>query len=367
MLLRSTFITLLRDIKAFNNTALTDHLRAYFTGSHAAYTLTMREKFKRLLSLTYQLDVYFALVHDSPPILHRREIGVDLPCSFALWNAYSLEIFAKRQLEEPPGRSGFKISEMASSASPFSPPHFLVEDVILGLCSLLQAIWVHTQSLPSKTTAYLGHSLQRILLIETLDTWKDELEKISTLSNSRSVNCDATKHLFLAYRGDDDSVTASLALTTTLVQDGLVLYYYLKLYHYAGLTASQDTGLRSQVKISSTETGQSSKYGREALICALQMLKLINLIRISGASINPLISHVLRMGVNVTRECISCQTCECPLKNCQYTTETDLQRWTETGGPISIDGTPVCICKLDIWTEMFEKAIRDEKRWRISE
>ena len=359
MLLRSVFITRLREIGAFNAELLADHLRTHFSGTYAPYTLSMRENFRRLLALTYQFDVYFALSHEKPPILHRQEVGADLPTSFALWNAYGLEIFAKRQLEEPPGRSGFQISEMTNCPGSFTSSQLLVEDVLLGLCGLLQAIWVLTLSLPSKKRGYLGDPVQRVLLTETLDAWKYELDKISKLADTRNITSDAARYLLVAYRGEDDSVAASLERITTLIQDGIVLYYYLKMYHYAGLDASEVVGAAKQTEDTGAETWRTSKYGREALICGLQMLQRVDSIRASGASINPLTRHALTMGLNVTRALVSCQECECRTKEGQHAT-TDLQQWTEIGGPICIDSMPVCLCKLKFWTQKFEKAIQDQ-------
>ena len=361
MLLRSAFITLLREIGAFNAESLADHLKSHFSGSYAPYTLSMREKFKRLLALTYQFDAYFALAHEKPPILHRQEVGADLPISFAMWNAHGLDIFAKRLPEEPPGRPGFQISEMTNCPGSFTSSQLLVEDVLLGLCGVLQSIWVLTQSLPSKTKGYRSNAFQRVLLIETLDAWKYELDKINKLADTRNITSDATRYLLLAYRGEDDSVAASLDRITTLVQDGMVLYYYLKMYHYAGLNASEIVGLVNQTEDHSMETWRTSKYGREALVCALQMLKMVDSIGVSGASINPLIRHALAMGANVTRVLVSCEKCECLTRDGQYAAKMDLQQWTEIGGPIFIDGTPVCACKLKFWTENFEKAIQSQK------
>jgi len=278
-----------------------------------------------------------------------------------LWNTYGLDIFGRRQPEEPPGRSGFQISEMTNCPGSFTSSQLLVEDVLLGLCGLLQSIWVLSQSLPSKTRGYLDNTFQSVPLIETLDAWKYELDKINKLTDTRHITSDAARYLLLAYRGEDDSVAASMKRTTTLVQDGIVLYYYLKMYHYAGLNASEVVGLGKQIEDPCTETWRTSKYGREALVCALQMLKMVNSIRASGASINPLIRHALTMGVNVTRGLVPSQKCECLTKEGQPTTKMDLQQWTEIGGPICIDGTPVCVCKLTFWTENFEKAIQDQK------
>ncbi|KAK9235801.1 hypothetical protein V1525DRAFT_251641 [Lipomyces kononenkoae] len=361
MLLRGAFITLLREIGAFNAELLAGHLQTHFSGTYAPYTLSMREKFKRLLALTYQFDVYFALAHEKPPILHRQEVGADLTTSFALWNAHGLDVFAKRLPEEPTERIGFQISEMTNCPGSFASSQVLVEDVLLGLCGVLQAIWVLTQSsLPSKTKEYRSNAFQRVLLIETLDAWRYELDKINKLADTNNITSDAARYLLLAYRGEDDSVTASLERITTLVQDGMVLYYYLKMFHYAGLNSSEFVGLVRQTEAPSTETWRKTKHGREALVCALQMLEMVDSIEASGASINPLIRHALAMGANLTRRVlVSGEKCECLAKEVQHAPEMDLQQWTETGGPLYIDGTPVCVCKLKFWTEIFEKAIQD--------
>jgi len=96
MLLRNVLITVLRELGAFNAEKLATHLQRFYSGSYVPYTLTKREHFRRLLVSTYQLDAYFSLAHRKPPTLHRQEVGVCLPCSFALWNAYGLDVYAMR-------------------------------------------------------------------------------------------------------------------------------------------------------------------------------------------------------------------------------------------------------------------------------
>lgn len=360
MLLRSSFITLLRELGAFNAELLADHLKTHFSGTFAPYTLNMREKFKRLLVSTYQFDAYFALANDKLPILHRQEVGVDLPSSFALWNAYGLDKFATRQPEEPLGRSGFQMSEMTDSPDSSTSSRLLVEDVQLGLCGLVQAIWVLVPSFPSKTTGYIGNTFQKVMLTETLDEWKYELDKIDKLADARNITSDAARYLLLAYRGEDDSVAASLERITTLVQDGMVLYYYLRMYHYVRLGASGVVGLLKQIEETHTEIWRTSKDGREALVCALQILKIVESTGASRASLNPLIRYALAIGVKLTSALVSCQKSECLTKEGKHAADLNLQQWTDIGGPIWIDGTPVCVCKLRLWTESFEKAIQDQ-------
>jgi hypothetical protein len=363
MLLRSTFVIILRDIGAFNCELFDDHLKTHFTGSYAPYTQSMRERFKRLLALTYQFDAYFALSHEMPPILHRQEVGVDLQSSFALWNAHGLDIFAMRELEESPGRSGSQICDIATRPDSLKSSKLLVEDIQLGLCGLLQAIWVIKRPLSSAAWVDdVSNVSQRTMLIETLDAWKHELDQINELASERNITSNTARYLFQAYRGEDDSVAASSELATTLVQDAMILYYYLKMYHYTGVNASKISGLRvKQVEDPWIETWQNSKDGREALVCALEMLKVVDSIGASNASLNPLIRHALAIGFNVTRVMVSFQKCECLAIEGQHPANMDFRSWTEIGGPLWIDGILVCVCKLSFWTESFEKAIQGQK------
>ncbi|OKL63656.1 hypothetical protein UA08_00073 [Talaromyces atroroseus] len=357
MLLRSTFITFLRELGAFDAEILASHLKTHYSGTFAPYTLSMREHLTRLLALTYQFDVYFALAHEKPPILHRQEVDVGLPNTFALWNSYGIDVFDARQPEEPLGRIEFRISEMTNRPDSFTSSQLLVEDVQLGLCGLLQAIWVFRQSSSSsKTERHPSSALQNALLIEILDDWKLELDKINKLANARSMTSNATRTLLLAYRGADSSVAASLEKINTLVQDGMILYYYLKMYHNAGLVKTQTEEPHTDETLWTL-----NKYGRKALVCALQILKLVESIGAWKACLNPLIRHALAMGLNVTKTALVSgqkRECECLTNDGQHA-DVNLQQWTEIGGPIWIDGTPVCLCTLNFWTKSFEEAMQD--------
>lgn len=361
MHLRSAFITSLRELGAFKTESLADHLKTYFSGAYAPYTLSMRERFKRLLAFTYQFDAFLALAHQIPPILHRQEMGVDMLSSFTLWNTYGLDIFAKRQREELLGRSEFQICEMTNRPDSFTASQILVEDVSLGLCSLLQAIWVFSQYSPSKAKGHPSNAFQRVWLIETLDAWRRELDKINELTDPRNITSHAARRLLLAYRGEDDSVAASLERITILVHDGMVLYYYLKMHHYAGLNATEVIGVAEQAEDFGPKPGRLSKDEREALVLALQILKMAEATGASAVSQNPLIPHALTRCANLTKVLISRQKCECLTKEGQHGTEMNPPQWTETGGPIWIDGTQVCPCRFKYWTERFDKAIQDRR------
>jgi hypothetical protein len=213
------------------------------------------------------------------------------------------------------------------------------------------------QSCPSKKTSELdiSNNAQRTLLVEMLDGWKLELDKINELVGAIDITNGASNFL-LAYRGTDDSVTASLERISALVNDAMILYCYLKLHHHAGPNASDVDG-------SPAETWRTSKDRREALVCALQILTIAESIGPSAASLNPLIRRALAVGANVTRAAISGRKCECRVatKKSQHAANKHVQQWAEIGWPIRINGTPVCVCKLWFWTGRFERVTNDQK------
>ncbi|RAO69768.1 uncharacterized protein BHQ10_005780 [Talaromyces amestolkiae] len=347
-LLRSTFITLLRDLGVLDGEKFTAHLKTHYTGTYTPYTLAMREKLKRLLVLTFQFDAFFALIYRQPPLLHLQEIGVGLTSTFALWNAYGLDVFALRELEEPHERSKVRISEMIGRSDSVTSSGILVEDVLLSLCSVLQSIWAFLQALPSSQKENPSHTFQKALLVQTLDDWRHELDKISKLADSGNLPGSPARYLLLAYRGENDSMTASLERINSLVQDGMILYYHLRLTQYVFDIAGPGKGV-----VSHSNLWETSKHKKEALVCALQMLKVVE----SKASFNPLIRHVLAIGVDITKASLSRQKCHF---NGQHAVRNDTQHWSNIGDPFWVDGTPVCVCKLAFWIGRFEKAIQDQ-------
>ena len=348
MLLRSVFITLLRGIGVFNATLLADHCANHFNCNFVPYTLGMREKFIRLIASTCQFDIYFSLAHKKPPLLHCQEVGANLTSTFAVWNAHGLDVLADRLLEEPTERSQCPISAITKRlGSPRSSP-LLVEDVLLGLGGVLQEIWVWRQPL----------SL-RMNLIEAINAWTVELDRINELADMENITDDAARCLVLAYRGEDDSLAAALERIATLVQDGRILSYYLKMYHYASFGSSEFVHLVKTGTGSRTETWRTTKFGREALMCALQMLKLAEG---SGPSSNPLIGPALDIAADLIRRVlVSCEKCQCVGSQGLSIREPDLQEWTRIGGPLYIDSTSVCVCTLVYWTARFKKAIKSQQ------
>ncbi|KAK5047765.1 hypothetical protein LTR84_006430 [Exophiala bonariae] len=363
--LRNVFITTLRDLGAFNDKSLGAHLEAYYSGSYAPYALSMRERFKRLSALTYQFDTYFALARKIPPLMHHQEISIPLPSTFMVWNTYGLDILPIRQREEPPERSLVAVSTMISRRNSQRPLQFLVEDVQLGLCGLLQAIWAFTQPFTTNIEADYGNAAQRAMLTKKLDIWKHELDTINGFADLKNIQSDKARYLYLAYRGENNFIAPSLERMSALVQDTMILYYFLRLLHYAGLNAPSETTELGPAENSNLGSSQEIKDDREALVCALQLLAMAET---SGASsqlpsFNPLTYHALRLGMHVVQVVLSKQVCDCAASDGQQqATTNDLRQWAENGGRAPwINESPICVCTFERCTERFQNAIRDRK------
>jgi len=252
----------------------------------------------------------------------------------------------------------------------------LVEDVLLGLCGKLQAIWVLSETSASQVEGHLDNVSQRIKLSSALDSWKHELDTINEVASLKDIpnNPTAARNLLLAYRAEDDSTSASLKRIKTLIQDATVLYHFLKMSHYLGPAAQGTKNYRR----TETEPTRASKADREAFACAQQLLELAEAHSVAGdvgggasascraLSLNPLLRHAFATGLDVTNSVLSCQKCKCypgrPSRQTAASTSMNLEQWIEAGGPLSINDTPICVCKLEVWSGRFEKAIRDQMK-----
>lgn len=191
-------------------------------------------------------------------------------------------------------------------------------------------------------------------IIQTLNEWKHEFDKIEKLADLENITRGkALRQLLLAYRGEDDSATASLKRIATLVQDGMILYYYLKMFHYV----FEIIGPRKRIEWSNGEAWKASQHGKEALVCALHILRIAE----SKKSSNPLIWYALNIGLEVTTLSLSGQKCECLAERWQHAADQTLQQWSDIGKPIRIDDTTMCVCNLGLWTQRIQKIIQCHK------
>ncbi|KAK9783892.1 putative C2H2-type domain-containing protein [Seiridium cardinale] len=357
MLLRSLFATYTKQLGLFSSAALMAHQQKHHPGTYPLWLMQTRERYTKVAAVVFQLDAYLALAYRQSPMLHRQEVDVELNATFGLWNAVGIDVCLKRLADEPAGRRTSTVSEMTKGPDSFKGSPLLIEDVQLGLCGLLQVVWVLAEFYPSKSLGYVNTAFQRLLLNDKLDSWKTELDRISDSVNLDNIATGAAKYLLLAYRGDNDSAIASLERITTLVQDSMVLYYLLKLYTCCGLQLITKEGLHHQAETITAQSRILTTSEREALLYALEMLKTTEGFVPTASCLNPLIRHALMAGANLTKELVTEQICECHGQEGQTATTSDLQGQIDTDGPVVFDGIPVCVCNLEIWTARFEKAL----------
>ena len=361
MLLNNLFITYLRQLGLFNSAALDAHQEKYCPGTYPLYILQTRERYKKLAGLVFQADAHLALAYGQPPMLHRREIDVELAVSFGLWNAFGINVCIKRLSEEPVGRSTTTISEMTKKADAFRRSPLLIEDVHLGLCGLLQTVWVLAESSSSKEGQSLCINPYDALIIENLDSWKRELDRINELINSSAIKAEASRYLLVAYRGEDESTVTSLERVQTLFQDLIVFYYFLRFHTFSCLHASSQDGSGGQLDVPMWQTSDDSKYGREALLCTTRLLRIAEERESSTTYHNPLVQHALIAGAKMTKKLVSERQRDCHVEENHISTNFNAQRQSEQDGTVSIDDMRVCICNIDTWLARFEKVLERVK------
>jgi hypothetical protein len=251
---------------------------------------------------------------------------------------------------------------MMDGPSSFTSSPLLVEDVILGLCGTLQMVWLMTpSSLSSSKRPRRGKVAWEALFNETIEEWWQDLNRIKRLVESRASTSGVADYLMLAYRGESNSVAAALSRITTLIEDGMVLYYFLKMHYYVGPAYS---------KLISPEQKQfrlaGSRPGSDALMYAVSVLQVASTSSHNRPSSNPLVRHALTMAANLTKGLLgSTKNCECSHERQHEEQrqgrgrERNIRQWLNSDGPFCIDGTTLCSLRLDFWTERLREAAQN--------
>ncbi|KPM42731.1 hypothetical protein AK830_g3797 [Neonectria ditissima] len=235
VLLKGMLVAVLREIEFFVCSSSGHQQRIHFPGTFLPWVQSIRERWKRTIASLYKIDTYLSIARWQPPTIHREELDVALPSTFALWNAHGLDVFFKRLPQEPADRTSYKLSEITNNPNSRARSLLLLEDVHLALCGLHPGIWNHLQI--TRRTGAVGLDSLRSLAWH-LETWKAELERISQQC-SQSFLTEKTAGLpFVAYLGrfDEDPSRERHAATVhikCLLSDALMLYHIQGMQLYA--------------------------------------------------------------------------------------------------------------------------------------
>ncbi|KAK7985708.1 fungal specific transcription factor domain-containing protein [Apiospora saccharicola] len=214
-LLCSLFITHLRLVGVFDSTAAEAERKKHHPGSFHPFVYSIIEKRSRIIAYLFKADALLSFLDEQPPMLHAEELDARLPQTFALWNAYGLDVFFKRYVDEPDHRSSHKLSDIVKGSFVFTTTSIVAEDVELGLWAMAREIWQLRQrqrmgrGRASDPIAANVNDGAQTALFHKLRGWKYQLTGLQRLCSTGDAATVEEKtnalRLFRAYRGNDDA------------------------------------------------------------------------------------------------------------------------------------------------------------------
>ncbi|KAK7425152.1 hypothetical protein QQX98_000066 [Neonectria punicea] len=371
---------------------------AFYYGDEKIIARSVLLKGMTIASL-YKIDTYLSIARWQPPTIHREELDVALPSTFALWNAHGLDVFFKRLPQEPADRTSYKLSEITNSPHSRARSLLLLEDVHLALCGLHPGIWNHLQV--TRRTGTVGLDSLRSLAWH-LETWKAELERISQQC-SQSFLTEKTAGLpFVAYLGrfDEDPARERHAATVhikCLLSDALMLYHIQGMQLYADVrtisavatymdTPTQNepsTPPRIQNYQAQLHEWAATVESRRALLHAVGALRMreavadanepqtryIDPISYLATSMSALVVWAWIMFAEATCSCIpTLDHINIGVDPPDLQSTARLENWIHSGGTAGLHGIPFCRCVVDGWMAQFSATLpQGSRRWALGD
>ncbi|KAI5462054.1 hypothetical protein BGZ63DRAFT_463172 [Mariannaea sp. PMI_226] len=399
MLLKGVLVAVLREIEFFVCSSCGHQQRIHFPGNFLPWVQGIRERWKRTIAALYKIDAYMSIARWQPPTIHREELDVALPSTFALWNAHGLDVFFKRLPREPADRTSYKLSEITSNPKSRARSLLLLEDVQLALCGLSPGIWNHLQI--TRRTGKVGLESLRSLAWH-LEMWKAEMERISHLC-SQTYGTEETAGLpFVAYLGrfTEDPVKERLFATLqikSLVSEGLILYHIQGLQLYADLRTMNAVALylaapppnepctppRIENYQAQLHEWAVTTESRRALLHAIEVLRM----RETGLGGDDVpekdFDPVANLAVSLSALVVwawttyADTTCSCLPGMDHINIGVDppdlqsterLESWIHGGGTAAVHGVAFCRCVLDGWMARYAAALpQGDRVWELAD
>ncbi|KAH6874783.1 hypothetical protein B0T10DRAFT_532888 [Thelonectria olida] len=399
VLLKGMLVAILREIEFFVCSSSGHQQRIHFPGTFLPWVQSIRERWKRTIAALYKIDAYMSISRWQPPTIHREELDVALPSTFALWNAYGLDVFFKRLPGEPADRTSYKLSEITCNPNSRARSLLLLEDVQLALCGLSPGIWNHLQI--TRRSGKVGLESLRSLAWH-LETWKAEMERISHQC-SQSYGTEETAGLpFVAYLGrfDEDPARERRAATSqikSLVSDALMLYHIQGMQLYADVRTINavalylDTPVQNEPSIPPRIQNYQALLhewavtpeSRRALLHAIGVLRMreVDLDGDDAGSrdIDPVAYLALAISALVVWAWVTYAETRCSClpsmdhidigvdpPDLQSTTR--LESWIHGGGTAAVQGISFCRCVVDGWMARFAATLPQGGRiWELGD
>lgn len=327
-----------------------------------------------------------ALLSNQPPLLQTEELELQLPSTFALWNALGINVFFKRDPQEPEWREQSIMADfIGGSAAPSSS--LLPDDVALGFCGAYRDIWKWSRVSRTGNT----QSADADAVHKLVESWKSRLDDMANLWTEPQVKEHEINLLLRAYRGEEDdrdpgweksvlTRLCSICLNTTM------------LYHLLAINLSAETRClntivlgswslegRPAATLSPSDRTRLDQWAlepraRNSVIHSLCVLKAYeNTLTIENLShtVDPIANVALCTAAIVMKAWLwASSSCCCSLegmKSLEINDTSAKDHWVRLGGPVLVDNVALCGCSKGPWMARFVSALmQGGQQWEMS-
>lgn len=364
---------MLRRNGCFGADAVDRERAVHYPGDFVPWVFATVERWKRLAVATLQVDAYLALLVGQPPLLRRDELDLGLPSTFAMWNAFGLQVFFPRHHSEPWRRGALKLSCLDMGHPQLLPAGgVLVEDVhvcLLGTWNdvcVLHRLRRHRQDDAAAVARHLGHCK---LQLDALDGPCSDF--LLHAYSARELPTDPKWRDRVEARVRDRLLAARM------------LYHLLHLHLRADVQAMRDVSAASppgsdqdppawHPKALQVHQWAASSDSRAALLHALLVWATYQDVAPRADPADPIVYMALSAAAMVlwTWAINAVPACVCGpgvLRVDAAEGSPDVDDWILGGtGALALGGVPVCRCNVASWLTGFAEALaRGGERWEL--
>ncbi|KAM0450017.1 hypothetical protein ACHAO4_006896 [Trichoderma viride] len=402
-LLYSLLVTVFRQLKVFSAEAVEHQIRIHFSGDFPPWAFAMKEKWKRLTTSLFKLDTYISLLTQQPPSIQREEMSLGLTSTFALWNAYGLDVFFRRWPSEPLERSSYKICDLALGSQQPISPIMLVEDIQIRMMGVTNYVWILSKMRGNPNPALCASADQKELISTRLKRCKLQLDGMAALWMDPEQHKMHIEFLLRAYMGSeepfhDDWEKYSRGRFFSYVFSATMMYHILSMHIYAdaqsymqnlpGITSSlAPCGITlpntpNTAEIKEWAMSMDSRIAVSHAIVAYRVYSgHVSLSELKAEIVDPIAHMTIAVGAGILWTWIqnNGMTCTCDCMNVPLVDGLDfgfvrletgkspeVENWIRNGGNIWLNGVQVCKCNVGVWLSPFAAILaHGARKWEI--
>ena len=343
------------------------------------------------MTAAFKVDVHLALLTGHPPLIQREELDLPLVSTYALWNAYGLDLFPTRFRTQPDERAGYHMCDLLtfgrnSQVQPRGDSIVLLEDVEVGLLGVVHNTWQHARWSRKwvDASASACDAEHQKPLHQLLGFWKERL------NNVRGAEGALLEEYVRSYAGEEEEDKAEdrhaiLDRLRAYVLHAVLLYHFVTVHSYADVEtlrqvlmadAAAEECPRGRDREAQMRQWANSPDGRRAVLHALYILKAYRddaqLAALRNLEVDPIAHLALTAAALVTWMWMMAGAQACTyaqniagLDLGQYAPESpQIADWVQSSGVVSLDGTPLCRSNAADWMRVFAGALTGAgRRW----